>query len=184
MMVTATQMKNVITFYFLELISSSTQNIPQNVSRDCVTFNKSRADICARVFNHSKYKRIIEFIHQSTSVQQINSVPENSTCSISDKIIPNVESGIQLIIRSPDFLNHVTLQKQFQSVCFAYFKVRHFTSFIQMEIRQWLLDQSWYLPKIYKTNVLLQRLLLSSFCTRIYTHYMESIYILDNVSNH
>ena len=174
---TPTQIKNVVTFYFLELCGMSAQT-PQNIARDCLNFNKERGRMCARVYNNERYTPVMELLHHAESVKQVNSSPI-SQCYISNKVIPNIEYGVQLIIRSNKKLNHVVIRKEYQSLCFAYFKMRFFNRHIQQEIRKWLLDRSWSIPTLHKNNIVLNRILESNFCSNIYIQYNEYAEALD-----
>jgi hypothetical protein len=172
---TPTQIRNVVTFYFLEMCKAA--STPGSASRDCLNFNKERGRLCARVYKDERYTPIMALLHQAENVQQINSSPVGQ-CYISKMVIPNLEYGVQLIIRSKDSLEHVIIRKEYQSICFAYFKMRYFNRHIQQEIRKWLTDRSWYMPKLYKTSVVLQKLLDSTFCSNIYIQYNECVDIL------
>jgi len=172
---TPTQIKNVVTFYFLEMCTAAPP--PQSVSRDCLNFNKERGRLCACVYNDELYAPIMSLLHQAENVQQINSSPVGQ-CYISKMVIPNIEYGVQLIIRSKDSLEHVIIRKEYQSICFAYFKMRYFNRHIQQEIRKWLTDRPWYMPKLYKISIVLQKLLNSTFCSNIDIQYNECVDLL------
>lgn len=172
---TPTQMRNVITFYFLEMCGTSV-NAPQNIARDCLNFSKERGRLCAKVYE--KYTSVMSMIHRAESVKQVNTSPIGQ-CYISKKVIPNVEYGVQLIIRSSGSLEHINILKVYQPLCFAYFKIRYFNKHIQQEIREWLTERPWYIPKLHKNNVVLDRLLESNFCSSIYTQYNEYVDALD-----
>ena len=111
-MITKLQLKNIITYYYLDLMgrkSNSTQASSQN-TRDTIAFNKMRANICGTVYNVAKFKYAIGIIHNSIIIQQINSIPRNSTCCVDNVHIPLSDSGVQLICKQNDeSLKHIVL---------------------------------------------------------------------------
>ena len=74
-MITEGQMKNVISYYFLDMMKEDDHHInhiPTHITRDTIQFNKFRAETCGQCYNNPKYKKILEVIHNSKSVKQIN----------------------------------------------------------------------------------------------------------------
>jgi len=183
-MITEGQLQNVISYYFLDLMENKkgTVNVmqpPTHATRDTIQFNKMRANICATVYNIEKYTSTIKVIHNSVLVHQVNSVPKNTICNVDKVQIPLSESGIQLICKhADDNIEHIVLQKKYQKIFISYFKLRHFTEMLQDKIRKFLIEQEWYLPKIYKTDVLLKKLFNSNFVKIIYKD-LESL--VDNL---
>ena len=183
-MITELQLKNVITYYYLDLMRNSSNVIqpPTHSTRDTIAFNKMRAEICGNAYNVPKLRHAIGVIHNSTHVQQINSIPKNSECCIDSVKIPLSESGVQLICKQEnESIHHIVFQKKYQKVCNSYFKLRWFNDLLQEKIRHFFLEQSWYLPNIYKTNDLLKKLFDSNFCKIIYKDLEITVDILDGL---
>ena len=136
-------------------------NIPNHINRDIVEFNKLRGEYCGKLYHQYD---ILKYIHESDYIVQINSVPENSVCHIDKKQIPTETAGIQLIVHLQDKKKHIIIQKKYQSICYNYFKVRHYPDICKHKIQTWLLNQTWFFPNVFKTNVLLKNILQSNFC--------------------
>ncbi len=169
-MITQSQVKNVITFYFLDLMKTKHSSIqpPTHVTRDSIFFNKMRADACGNAFNVQKYSKALGVVHRTVNVQQINSTPANSTCWVDNVAIPLARSGMQLICKTvDDTVVHIVIQKKYQNVFNSYFKMRHYPDLLQQRIRTWLTEQSWYLPNCYKANTILKKLLASTFVAQV-----------------
>ena len=181
-MISEGQLKNVISYYFMDMMEqdSLTVHVPTHITRDTIQFNKSRAEICGKAYNKTKYKNILSVIHDSVNVKQVNSVPNNTSCAVDNVSIPLNESGIQLICQSEsNKITHVVLQKKYQTFCNSYFKLRHFDSILQEEIRQFFLKQPWYVPGVYQTYFLLKKLFASTFVMRVYKDLQSIVEILD-----
>lgn len=170
-MITELQLKNVVTYYYLDLMKNSSNNVqpPTHSTRDTISFNKMRAEICGNTYNVKKLKHAIGIIHNSTAIHQINSIPMNSECCVDKVKIPLSESGIQLLCKQKDeCIRHIVFQKKYQKIFNSYFKLRWFNEILQERMRQFFLEQSWYLPGVYKTNDLLKKLFNSNFLKIIY----------------
>lgn len=183
-MITDLQLKNIITYYYLDLMTDKSNSIQTSTqsTKDTIAFNKMRAEICGNVYNIKKFQFAIGIIHHSSTIRQINSVPKNSECCVDKVKIPLNESGVQLICKQNDeTLKHIVFQKKYQKIFNYYFNLRWFDKILQEKMRQFFLKQSWYLPSIYKENDLLQKLLSSNFSKAIYKHLELSFYVLDNI---
>lgn len=156
------QVRNIITYYILKLIQS--ENIPNHINRDIMEFNKMRGEYCGSMYN--KYE-VLKYIHDTDHVIQINSVPENSICHIDKKKIANESAGIQLILHLENKKKHILIQKKYQTICYNYFKVRHYPDICKRKIQEWLMKQTWFFPSIFKSNILLKNILQSNFCDEI-----------------
>ena len=165
-MISEGQLKNVISYYFMVGWNRTNDSSLQRMYLD-IQFNKSRAEICGKAYNKTKYKNILSVIHDSVNVKQVNSVPNNTSCAVDNVSIPLNESGIQLICQSEsNKITHVVLQKKYQTFCNSYFKLRHFDSILQEEIRQFFLKQPWYVL-VFLNTFLLKKLFASTFVMRV-----------------
>lgn len=183
-MITDLQLKNVITYYYLDLMTQNCNNVqpPTHSTRDTIAFNKIRAEICGNTYNVPKLKYAIGIIHNSTVIQQINSIPTNSECCVDKVKIPLSESGIQLLCKQKDeSIQHIVFQKKYQKICNAYFKLRWFNEILQERMRQFFLEQAWYIPGVYKTNDLLQKLFSTNFSKVIYKDLEITVDTLDGI---
>ena len=183
-MITEGQLKNVITYYYLDLMKHNRNSIqpPTQATRDTIAFNKLRAEICGSVYNINKFKECIGIIHNSCLVQQVNSIPKNATCCVDKVAIPLCESGVQLICKvEDDSIHHVVLQKKYQKICNNYFKLRHFNVLLQERMKAWFIKQTWYLPNQYTTSDLLKKLFDSNFCKIAYKDLELTVDVLDRL---
>ena len=85
--------------------------MPTHIQRDCVYRNKARAEICSEIFMNPKLKKIIMKIHHAKAIQQLNTVPVNSVCSIDKIKIPLATGGIQINISRWKQIEHICIQK-------------------------------------------------------------------------
>ncbi len=181
-MISFQQCKHVITYYIQKLMSVEQIQISPHVQRDCVFLNKRRGEICANIAANDKLGSIIFLLHKAERIHQINSVPENNRCFIDKKSIPKSNSGIQLIVYSNNQMKHICIQKKYQNVCYAYFKIRHFPHFIEQHIKEWLLSPDWFLPRAYTAKTITDRILNSQLPQAIYTHLIQSVDVLTSHS--
>lgn len=183
-MITELQLKNIITYYYIDLMSQKSNNMqaPTQSTRDTIVFNKMRAEICGNVYNIQKFKYAIGIIHNSYVIQQINTIPKDSECCVDRIKMPLIDSGVQLICKQKDGnIKHIVFQKKYQKIFNYYFKLRWFNKILQEKMRQFFVNQSWYLPNLYKTNSLLKKLLISNFSKIIFKDLELTIYVLENV---
>lgn len=175
-MLSLEQVKHVLTYYFLEMLRDGDNSVPTtHIQRDCVFLNKSRGEICSDVYSNPKLRYVIGLIHEARDIHQINSVPVNSVCCIDNKKIPISSAGIQFIIYKKNSNTHVCVQKKYQPLCYAYFKLRHFDKYIQKAMLSWLSKQPWYLPRAMSANALLKRVLDSNFPEVIHRELEEIV---------
>jgi len=173
-MLTLQQCKHVITYYTLDMMETQDKHIPLHISRDCVYLNKMRGELCSNVFSNPKIKDLLNSIHNSSHIEQLNSVPLNSICYIDKKNIPVPTAGVQLIIYNKNqTIEHICIQKKYQQICYYYFKLRYFTDFIQKTIKEWLCKQSWYLPRTYPVHTVIKRINTSNIPNKIHTELSE-----------
>ena len=158
------QVRNIVTYYLLNMLKS--EQTANHITRDVIDFNKLRGQYCGKL--HKKYK-ILHVIHQCDHITQINSVPENSVCAIENKKIPTSSYGVQLIVTVNNTIKHYTIQKKYQNMCYNYFKIRYFDVLTKEKIKNWFLDEPWFIPKTFSSNILLKHLLDSNFCDMIWT---------------
>ncbi len=175
MSVSCQQMNGVVTYYLLDLFHEAPPQVPVNITRDCIFFNKMRADLCADIFNNPAFAHIVSLIHNASNVTQINSVPTGCVCSIEGKSICSNLAGVQLILTLDGKCEHIIIQRKYQRLCYNYWKLRYFPEFIQMQIREWLLKQSWYIPHFYSANFIMNKLFTSSFCDNIHKHFVQAV---------
>lgn len=162
------QVRNIITFYLMHMLK--TENTANHITRDVVEFNKLRGQYCGKMYK--KYK-ILQDIHNSQHITQVNSVPENSVCCIDNKKITTSSYGVQLIINVDNNLKHYTIQKKYQKICYDYFKIRYFDLLTMQKIKKWFLNEPWFFPNVFTSNILLKHLLDSNFCDTIYTEIQQ-----------
>ena len=153
--------------------------MPTHIQRDCVYMNKARAEICSEIFMNPKLKDIIFKIHSAKTINQLNTVPVNSLCSIDKVKIPMATGGVQIVLYEVGKeIQHICIQKKYQRLCYYYFKLRNFPDFIKVEIKTWLNKQPWYIPKSCTVNLILKRLLESNMPEKIHIDLTEIIEVL------
>ena len=178
-MISIDQCQHVIAYHFARMVSRNPPPVIQPVQRDCVYFNRLRGEICAKVSTDKRFTNILQYIHTSNRVEQVNSVPVGSSCFIDGKKIQRPTAGVQVLIYGKQSMQHVCIQKKYQKICHAYFKLRHFTDFIDRYIKNWLLEQDWYIPHMFTTDKLLEKVLSSTVPVALYTHFVETVETLD-----
>jgi hypothetical protein len=172
-MITQQQCKHVVSV-IIQQLSLKSEGVPI-VNRDMVHLNKTRAEICANIITNPLLRDILTLIHNADSIEQINSAPENQQCFITGKKLPTCGSGISIIIHNKDrTITHVCIQKKYQSVCLAYFKIRHFISHVENLIKNWLNTQDWYIPRTHQLSFLNDKLMDSNVPYRVFTDFIEA----------
>lgn len=175
-MITQSQMKNVISYYLLQMsINDAAFTFPLPEVRDAIVFNKLRAELCGSLYNKPKWKDTLKVIHESVHVQQVNSVPVQSVCNVDNIPIPVNHAGVQLLCRNKEGkIEHLVLQKKYQQLCNNYFKLRHYPELLQQQIRTWLTQQVWYIPGCYTPTILCCKVTESSLFLTMF-HDLQSI---------
>jgi hypothetical protein len=178
-MISFEQCKHVITYYILKIMSSEPLHLAPHIQRDCIFLNKQRGEICANICFNKTFGEITKCLHNAKQIEQVNSIPDNNVCFIDKKVIPQNSSGIQLIIYLENDVKHICIQKKYQKICYAYFKVRNFPSFVEKYIKDWLVSQDWYVPNTYGTEFITNKVLNSQIPNAIHTHLTQSIETLN-----
>ncbi len=178
-MLSLQQCRHVITYYCLQLMKSDSST-PAHISRDVVYMNKQRGEVCSEVYSNPTMRSIISKIHNASVIHQINTIPVDSLCAIDNKKIPLCSSGVQLIIydRDQNVVN-ICIQKKYQQLCYYYFRLRNFPKYIENEIKKWLSNQPWYLPRSQSTNTILKQLLKSNFPEKIHAELNETLDLIN-----
>jgi hypothetical protein len=174
-MISLEQCKHVIQYYLMKMMSEEQIPVAPHVQRDCLYMNKMRGEICANISINPRMARILKLLHTATTINQVNSIPVDNKCFIDNKIIPKSSAGIQLIIHSEDTMEHICIRKKYQALCYAYFKLRHFPSFIEFNVKRWLVDQDWYIPRTYSTEYITDKILNSQFPNAIHTQLVNIV---------
>ena len=159
-------------------MSNEPIHIAPHIQRDCIFLNKQRGEICANISSKQKLEEIAYLLHHANRIEQINSIPDDNICFIDKKIIPKNSSGIQLKIYLDSDIKHICIQKKYQKICYAYFKIRYFSQFIEQHIKDWLITQNWYIPRSYDMKFITDKILNSQIPQAIHTHLIQSIDIL------
>ena len=154
--------------------TEDTVQIAPHVQRDCVHLNKTRGELCANISSNPILKNIMMLLHRCSKIEQVNSVPDGVCCYIDRKKIPTSSSGVQLIIHMEKDIKHICISKKYQKLCYSYFKLRHFDSFIEQHVKRWLNNQTWYVPKTYTSAYVIDKVLNSNVPTAIHTHLTEA----------
>ena len=160
-------------------MSNETVHVVPHIQRDCILLNKQRGEICANVCSDEKLGDVLYLLHHAKRIEQLNSIPDNNKCFIDKKVIPQNSSGIQLIIHLENEIKHICIQKKYQKICYAYFKIRNFPNFIEKYIKDWLITQDWYIPGVYNMDQITQKILQSQIPHAIHTHLTQSIETLN-----
>lgn len=182
-MFTSDQCKHVVEYCVRTMMQSDRVHITSQMQRDCIAMNKARGEICAAISTHSKYKDIVHIIHDAHTVQQINTVPDESTCAIDGKPIQDTTIGTQLIVHTSERVHHVCIRKSYQEVCYAYFRIRNFLQFVEQYVRQWLIAQPWYIPKYHSCSTISFNVLQGNVPDAIYTTWVDLMDILRGVTD-
>lgn len=162
------QVRNLVSFYLLELVH--TDSIPNHITRDVIEFNKMRGKYCGE---HYRKIDIMQYIHNSNYITQVNSVPQNSICMVDNKKIPSDTAGVQLIVHSHEGIKNLIIQKKHLKKCYYYFKIRHYDELTKKKIIDWLVKENWFFPRLYTINFILKKIMQSNFCDRIMTEINE-----------
>ena len=173
-MISFEQCKHVIQYYVMRMTTDEPIQVAPHIQRDCVYLNKMRGELCANVASNPILGPVIKLLHGCNTIGQVNSVPVGVSCFIDKKQIPTSSAGIQLIVHAGDKITHICIAKKYQQSCYAYFKLRHFDSFIERHVKDWLSHQEWYVPKTYTSEHLIRKIMNSSVPNATHTHLTEA----------
>ena len=174
-MISFEQCKHVLHYYVMKMMTDDPIQVAPHISRDCVYLNKIRGETCANISSNPMMSNILKLLHNASRIDQLNSIPPGNKCFIDGKNIPKSSCGVQLIIYSEDKTRHICIHTKYQKLCYAYFKLRNFTDFIETHIKKWLNEQTWYIPKSYSTEYIIVKILNSRVPQAIHTHLIETI---------
>ena len=176
-MISLDQCKHVVAYCVSNMVSDKYTTTP-TIQRDCILFNKVRGEMCADISKDEQFTDILRRVHESCKVDQINSVPMGSVCCIDHKPIQHSTIGVQFILYTPDDIHHVCVHKKYQELCYAYFKLRHFVTYIESYIKTWLLAQEWYISRYYTCDTIVDRVMHSRIPDIIHMQWVDLVRIL------
>lgn len=174
-MITLQQCKHVISLILKQMCPGCSQEFQNSHNRDLIFFNKLRGELCGNIISNPKLKSILLYIHNAVRIEQINSVPLNQKCAITERALPTYTSGISLVIFScKKQITHICIEKKYQTICFGYFKIRNFPFIIETRIKEWLNSQLWYIPHTYSLTYLNNKILDSNLPVKIFNEFMHA----------
>lgn len=176
-MITLQQCRHVISLVLKQMSPGTTSQISSmSYNRDLIFFNKMRGELCANIITNPKLKDVLILIHNAIVIQQINSVPVNQECAISKKKMATTTSGISLLIydRKRNMV-HICIEKKYQCVCFAYYRIRNFPEIIKNKIKVYLNLQPWFIPHVHSLSFLNNKILSSSLPNTIHIELMDAV---------
>lgn len=176
-MISTDQCRHVVAYCASNMVSAKYTTTP-TIQRDCILFNKVRGELCADISKDERFKYILRHVHDSCRVHQINSVPAGSVCCIDHKPIQNSTIGVQFIFYTNDDIQHVCVHKKYQELCYAYFKLRNFFTYIESYIKTWLLEQEWYVTRYYTCDAIVERIMKSRLPDIIHIQWVDLVRIL------
>lgn len=176
-MITLQQCKHVISLVLKQMSpGTSSQISSMSYNRDLIFFNKMRGELCANIITNPHLKDVLLLIHNAMVIQQINSVPVNQKCAISKKNMATSNSGISLLVYDRKRnMKHICIEKKYQSVCFAYYKIRNFPEIIKKKIKVYLNIQPWYIPQVHSLSFLNNKILASSIPNIVHLELMDAV---------
>lgn len=140
-------------------------DLPEPNSKEFQAMTADRVRVCAEFAKRSS--PLLMRLHNSTSVTQINSLPEHSRCAVTGVALGR-HAGAQLV--SDDF--HVCLSSETLTQWFHYFRLRHFPRFVCGLVFEWLQKQPWY---VHARTFEISRLMNSHWTHTYKTMYKDSV---------
>ena len=138
---------------------------PEPNTKELQTMTNERVSICSEFMNKSCPELL--YIHNAKEVTQINSVPLQSRCCSTHKLLDS-SNGVQLI--TGDI--HICVHRNVAVQWYHYYRIRHFPKFICGLVLEWLKVQPWYL---HEQTFHVSRLLNSHWANTYKIMYKESI---------
>jgi len=109
---------------------------------DVHTFHTMRQQLCGKIFEHFNNHSLLHELINTTSVEQYDSTPQNSTCILSKQVMSQ-KQGTTLII-GINKTHVVTIHKRFKRLLYNFWYLVHFTDEIMKDIKTWLESQRWW----------------------------------------
>jgi hypothetical protein len=138
---------------------------PEPNTKELQAMTNERVKICSGFMKKSCPELL--YIHNSTGVTQINSVPLHSRCCSTGKVIDS-NNGVQLITKDL----HVSVLRDVAVKWYHYYRLRHFPKYMCGVVLDWLKQQPWYL---HGETFTMSRLMNSHWVITYKTMYKESI---------
>lgn len=151
--------------FFITYIYKVVCGQPEPNTKELQAMTNERVKVCAAFMEKSCPELL--YIHNSTEVTQINSVPLHSRCCSTGKLLDST-NGVQLIMKDL----HVCVHSDIAVKWHHYYKLRHFPKYMCGLVLEWLKEQPWYMHgKIFNIS----RLMNSHWLNTYKTMYRESI---------
>ena len=113
-------------------------------------FNESRCNIAnnaRKILENST--PLIKNLREATSVSQIQAVPKNVKCIVSNETLSD-RTGITLIVKKSQNTQTVfCIHSRFVDACYQLFLSSHFHLHIRSHFEKWCQQQSWWIPGDY-----------------------------------
>ena len=125
-------------------VQSIDQQIHSNTASDTIKkligdvhiFHTMRQQLCGKIFEHFNNHPLLHELINTTSVEQYDSTPLNSTCIFTSKVMSQ-KQGTTLII-GVNKTHLVTIHKRFKRLLYNFWYLVHFTDEIMKDIKIWL----------------------------------------------
>lgn len=138
---------------------------PEPNTKELQNMTNERVKVCGNFMENSCPE--LMYIHNSSYVKQMNSVPLNSRCCSSGKALVST-NGVQIITNDVHLCVHTDVAVKW----FHYYRLRHFPKFMCGLVLKWLKEQPWYL---HGETFSASRLLNSHWVNTYKIMYKESI---------
>lgn len=151
--------------FFLTYIYKVICGQPEPNTKEFQGMTDERVKICSAFMENSCPELL--YIHNSTNVRQLTSVPLHSRCCSSGKLLDS-KNGVQIITNDVHLCVHIDVAVKW----FHYYRLRHFPKFMCGVVLEWLKEQPWYL---HGENFNVGRLLNSHWANTYKIMYRESV---------
>ena len=154
--------------FFMTYVYRVLCGLPEPNSREMQAMTDERVRVCLKYARISS--PILTYLHKTNTVTQLNSIPLHSRCCSTGKQLTK-GSGVQLILDD----THVCVDMITLKEWFHYFRLRNFPQYMCGLIREWVIQQPWYIETAEFDH---NRLLSSHWINTYKTMYNESLQYL------
>ena len=151
--------------FFMTYVYKVLSGQPEPNTKELQAMTNERVKVCSEFMQKSCPE--LMYVHNSTSVTQINSVPIHARCCSTGKALDST-NGVQLVMKDIHVCVHIDIAVQW----YHYYRLRHFPKFMCGLVLEWLKEQPWYM---YNKNFDSSRLLNSHWVKSYKFMYNESI---------
>lgn len=122
------------------LVSGTAPDETKKLIEKVKSFHSLRSSLCVVIKKALKNNAIVKHLVKGRVIEQIDAVPANSTCCITNEVL-RPTSGILLLI---DNEKPFTVHCRFKSIIYNFWVLAHYPEEVGYQAKRWLMTKDWY----------------------------------------